>query len=210
MKSVPRLCRIATALARSRGYRLIAGMDEVGVGAWAGPVVAGVVVVPPDYYLFGLDDSKRLTELKRVKLAAQIKETAMAVSVAFISPQKIDETNILFADMLAMEKVVGQLTLAPDVILIDGRSAPLLSYPTITIVKGDRRSAPIAAASIIAKVWRDEFMTRLALEYPQYGWEENKGYGTAAHQAAIEQHGPCKEHRMSYRPIRDFTDTKLF
>jgi ribonuclease HII len=210
MKSVTRLCRITTALARSHGYRLIAGIDEVGIGAWAGPVVAGIVLVPPNYDLPGLDDSKRLSKPKREKLAAQIKETAMAVSVAFIPPQKIDETNILFADMLAMEKVVSQLTLVPDVILIDGRSAPLLSYPTITIVKGDSRSAPIAAASIIAKVWRDEFMDRLALEYPQYGWEENKGYGTAFHQAAIEQHGPCKEHRMSYRPIREFTDKKLF
>jgi ribonuclease HII len=210
MKPVPRLSRIATALARSRGYQLIAGIDEVGIGAWAGPVVAGIVVVPPDYYLPGLDDSKRLTEPKRQKLAAQIKETALAVSVAFISPQKIDETNILFADMLAMEEVVGHLTFSPDVVLIDGRSAPILNYHTITIIKGDSRCAAIAAASIIAKVWRDELMDRLAEEYPQYGWQDNKGYGTAMHQAAIEQHGPCKEHRMSYRPIRAVTDRKLF
>jgi ribonuclease HII len=210
MKPVTRLCRITSALARSRGYRLIAGIDEVGVGAWAGPVVAGVVVVPPDYYLPGLDDSKRLNEKKRVKLNEQIRETALAVSVAFIPPQKIDETNILFADMLAMEEVVGHLTLAPDIILIDGRTAPMLSYRTVTIIKGDRRCAPIAAASIIAKVWRDDYMDRLAQLYPQYGWEENKGYGTAGHQAAIEEYGPCKEHRMSYRPIRAVMDKKLF
>lgn len=210
MKPVPRLCRITTALARSHGYRLIAGIDEVGIGAWAGPVVAGIVVVPPDFCLPGLNDSKRLSEQKRVKLAKQITETALAVSVAFIPPQKIDETNILFADMLAMEEVVRHLTLAPDVILIDGRSAPMLSYHTITIIKGDRRCAPIAAASIIAKVWRDEFMDKLAQEYPHYGWQENKGYGTAGHQTALEEFGPCKEHRMSYRPIRSFTDRKLF
>jgi len=193
-----------------QGYDLVAGIDEVGIGAWAGPVVAGIVVVPPDFYLPGLDDSKRLTEKKREKLATQIKETALAVSVAFIPPQGIDETNILLADMLAMENVVRQLTLAPDVILIDGKFAPMLSYHTITIIKGDRRCASIAAASIIAKVWRDDFMTRLAQDYPQYGWDENKGYGTAGHQAAIEQHGPCKEHRMSYRPIRAVSDRKLF
>jgi ribonuclease HII len=210
MKPVPRLNRITSALARARGYRLIAGMDEVGIGAWAGPVVAGIVVVPPDYHLPGLDDSKKLSASKREKLAAKIKETALAVSVAFIPPQQIDEINILYADMLAMEQVTAQLKLAPDVVLVDGRSAPMLSYRTITVIKGDRRCAPIAAASIIAKVWRDEFMDRLAQEYPQYGWDENKGYGTAGHQAAIAEFGPCKEHRMSYRPIKMAMEERLF
>lgn len=176
----------------------ICGVDEAGRGPLAGPVCAAAVILPRGLELPGLNDSKRLTDARRRALYDQIVEQALAFSVAMADEREIDEVNILQATFLAMRRAVSQLSRVPAVVLVDGNRDPGLGLPTQTIVGGDGKSANIAAASILAKVTRDRYMERLALDYPDYGFEIHKGYGTKRHYAAILAHGVTPAHRRSF------------
>ncbi len=185
--------------AMEEGFSLICGVDEAGRGPLAGPVCAAAVILPPDLELEGLNDSKKLSEKRREALYPLICEQALAYGIAFASEQEIDELNILQATFLAMRRAVGQLGLKPDLALVDGNREPDFGdIPVRTIVKGDSRSANIAAASILAKVTRDRFMLEQDAVYPQYGFAVHKGYGTQKHYAALREFGPCPIHRRSF------------
>jgi ribonuclease HII len=179
----------------------VAGVDEAGRGPWAGPVVAAAVILDPNHLPLGLNDSKKLSEQKREQLFEEIIQMAR-VGVGIVSPAEIDQLNILQATMQAMTKAVQQLPAPPAAVLIDGNRCPRLNCQSRAIVKGDQRSLSIAAASIIAKVTRDRLMVELAAEYPQYGFEKHKGYGTKAHQQALTDHGVTPHHRRSFKPIQ--------
>ncbi len=186
---------------------LIAGVDEVGRGALFGPVVAAAVILPDEALselaIAGVTDSKLLSAVQRSTLAAQIRSCAVAYQVCYASVWEIDRLNILQASLLAMKRAVLKLKVAPNLCLIDGNQrVPSLHLPQQTMVKGDQRSLTIAAASILAKVWRDELITRLSTKYPQYNLASNKGYGTPAHRLALQQHGPSRFHRRSFSPCR--------
>ncbi len=184
-------------------YRIIAGVDEVGRGPWAGPVTACAVVLDPRNIPDGLDDSKKLTAKRRETLFKQILKTA-DVSIAHVSVEKIDQINILQASLLAMKNAVSGLKKPADFALIDGNKAPKeLSCPSQTIIKGDAKSSSIAAASIIAKVTRDHLMVSLSQQFPGYGWETNAGYGTKAHQEGLKTLGVTAHHRRSFKPIHN-------
>lgn len=186
--------------ARARGATLIAGVDEVGRGALFGPVVAAAVILPPKTTLNGLRDSKQLTALQRERLCAEIQSIALAISIAEIDAATIDRINIYQATRLAMTAAVSRLCPAPDHLLID---AMRLDHPCpqTSIIYGDSLSISIAAASVIAKVHRDNLMCRLDAQFPQYGLARHKGYGTAQHRAAILAHGPTPLHRKSFAPV---------
>ena len=177
----------------------ICGVDEAGRGPLAGPVCAAAVILPRGLEIPGLNDSKKLTDKKRRELFPIIKEQAVAYGIAFATEQEIDELNILQATFLAMQRALDQLEGKADFALIDGNQKKDFGLPVMTVVKGDSRSANIAAASILAKVTRDEFMEEQAKLYPQYGFEIHKGYGTKAHRAALEQYGECPIHRKTFR-----------
>ena len=180
-----------------KGY--ICGIDEVGRGPLAGPVVAGAVILPPNCDILYLNDSKQLSEKKREELYDIIMEKAIAVGIGAATPARIDEINILQADYEAMAQAVGKLTVKPDVLLIDAVHIPQLeAYEQISIIKGDAKSVSIAAASIVAKVTRDRLMKELDAQYPAYGFAQNKGYGSAEHIAALKKYGPCPLHRRSF------------
>ena len=180
-----------------KGY--ICGIDEVGRGPLAGPVMAGAVILPPNCDILYLNDSKQLSEKKREELYDIIMEKAIAVGIGAATPARIDEINILQADYEAMAKAVGKLTVKPDVLLIDAVHIPQLeAYEQISIIKGDAKSVSIAAASIVAKVTRDRLMKELDAQYPAYGFAQNKGYGSAEHIAALKKYGPCPLHRRSF------------
>lgn len=181
-----------------QGFRLICGVDEAGRGPLAGPVCAAAVILPPRLEIPGLDDSKKLTDKRRRELMPIIQEKAVAYGIAFASHTEIDQINILQATFLAMERALAQLSVQPDFVLIDGNREKDFGLPVKTVVKGDSLSANIAAASILAKVTRDDFMEEKAKEYPQYGFEIHKGYGTKAHYAALTDYGPCPIHRMTF------------
>ena len=183
---------------RAEGYDRICGVDEAGRGPLAGPVCAAAVILPPDAELPGLNDSKKLSEKKRELLFPMIQEQAVAWSVAFASVEEIEELNILRATFLAMNRAIAGLDPKPDLALIDGNQNREIAMPSRTVVHGDARCACIAAASILAKVSRDRLMKELALQYPQYGFEKHKGYGTKAHYAALREYGPCPIHRRSF------------
>ena len=183
---------------RAEGYDRICGVDEAGRGPLAGPVCAAAVILPPDVELPGLNDSKKLSEKKRELLFPMIQEQAVAWSVAFASVEEIEELNILRATFLAMNRAIAGLNVKPDLALIDGNQNREIAMPSRTVVHGDARCACIAAASILAKVSRDRLMKELALQYPQYGFEKHKGYGTKAHYAALREFGPCPVHRPSF------------
>lgn len=186
------------------GHRFVAGVDEAGRGCLAGPVVAAAVILPPDAVLPGLDDSKRLTPQQRDRLFGAIHREALAVGVGACSPAEIDRLNILQAALEAMRRAVRDLVLAPDHLLVDGNQRlGTVPWPHEPVVKGDARSLSIAAASVVAKVTRDRAMTRLHEDFPQYGWHGHKGYPTAAHYAALAEHGPSPHHRRSFRLTRD-------
>ncbi len=189
------------AEARGAGYRLIAGVDEVGRGPLAGPVVAAAVILPEKTDLPGINDSKKLTPKKRYQLFTQIKRQAVCIGVAAIKETIIDEINILEATRRAMCQAVTQLNPTPDHLLLDAVSLPQLNISQQAITHGDSLSISIAAASIMAKVIRDELMCHLARRYPHYKFEQHKGYGTAVHLAALRQHGPCPIHRLSFRGV---------
>lgn len=185
--------------AMEEGFSLICGVDEAGRGPLAGPVCAAAVILPPDLELEGLNDSKKLSEKRREALYPLICEQALAYGIAFASEQEIDELNILQATFLAMRRAVGQLGQKPDLALVDGNREPDFGdIPVRTIIKGDSRSANIAAASILAKVTRDRFMLEQDAVYPQYGFAVHKGYGTQKHYAALREFGPCPIHRRSF------------
>ena len=176
----------------------ICGVDEAGRGPLAGPVCAAAVILPRDLEIPGLTDSKKLTDKKRRELFPIIKEQAIAYGIGFASEQEIDEINILQATFLAMQRAIDQLEGKADMALIDGNRQKDFGLPAVTVVKGDSLSASIAAASVLAKVTRDDLMLEMAKEYPQYGFEIHKGYGTKAHYDAIHAHGTCPIHRRSF------------
>ena len=179
--------------------RIEAGCDEAGRGCLAGPVTAAAVILPPDFHNDLLNDSKQLTERQRNLLRPIIEREALAWAVAFVSPEEIDEINILRASITAMHRAIDQLTIRPEALLIDGnRFTAYHDIPHTTIVKGDGKMMSIAAASVLAKTHRDEYMCRIAEEYPQYHWLDNKGYPTKA-RAAIAEHGASPYHRMSFQ-----------
>ena len=182
----------------ANGIKVICGVDEAGRGPLAGPVCAAAVILPPHVDIPGLNDSKKLTDKRRRELFPVIKEQAIAYGIGFASHEEIDEINILQATYLAMERALAQLSVKPELALIDGNRAKDFGLPVETVVKGDSRSASIAAASILAKVSRDDLMEQAAVEYPQYQFEIHKGYGTKAHYAALAEHGPSPIHRMSF------------
>jgi ribonuclease HII len=179
--------------------RCEAGCDEAGMGCYAGPVFAAAVILPPDFFHPLLNDSKQVTEDNRNLLRPYIEATALAWAVARVDHDEIDRINILRASFKAMHLALDQLQLRPKLLLIDGnRFIRYRRTPHRCIIRGDSIFASIAAASILAKTWRDEYMRQLHYEFPQYGWESNKGYGTREHRDAIEKHGLCKYHRKSF------------
>lgn len=180
------------------GIRLICGVDEAGRGPLAGPVCAAAVILPPHIEIPGLNDSKKLSDKKRRELFPVIKEKALAYGIAFSDEQEIDSINILQATFLAMERAIAQLEHKPEVALIDGNRQKDFGIPTETVVHGDSLSASIAAASVLAKVTRDDYMLEMAEKYPEYGFEVHKGYGTKAHYAALSTFGPSPIHRMTF------------
>ena len=181
-----------------QGYNVICGVDEAGRGPLAGPVCAAAVILPANLEIPGLDDSKKLTDKRRRELMPIIKENAIAYGIAFADEKEIDEINILQATYLAMERAIAQLQVKPELCLIDGNRSKDFGIPVQTVVHGDSLSASIAAASILAKVTRDDYMLQLAEKYPQYSFEVHKGYGTKAHYAALSECGPCDAHRMTF------------
>lgn len=182
----------------ANGIAVICGVDEAGRGPLAGPVCAAAVILPPHLEIPGLDDSKKLSDKRRRELFPIIKEQAIAYGIGLASHEEIDEINILQATFLAMKRALAQLEGKADFALIDGNRETDFGIPVQTVVKGDSRSANIAAASVLAKVTRDDIMEAMAEEYPQYGFEIHKGYGTKAHYAALTAHGPSPIHRMSF------------
>ncbi len=188
------------------GYQTICGVDEAGRGPLAGPVCAAAVILPPHVRIPGLNDSKKLSDKRRRELFPVIQDQALAYGIAFASEQEIDEINILQATFLAMKRAMEQLSLRPELALIDGNRETDFGIPVKTVVKGDSLSASIAAASILAKVTRDDLMIRMAERYPEYGFEIHKGYGTRAHYAALERFGPCPIHRMTF--LKKFYERK--
>lgn len=181
-----------------QGITLICGIDEAGRGPLAGPVCAAAVILPAHADIPGLDDSKKLTDKRRRELLPIIMDKALAYGVAFADHKEIDEINILQATFLAMERAIAQLKIKPQLLLIDGNRQKDFGVPAKTVVQGDSLSASIAAASILAKVTRDDYMLQMAEQYPQYGFAVHKGYGTKAHYAALAESGPCPIHRMTF------------
>ena len=190
--------------AREKGYRLVAGADEAGRGPLAGPVVAAAVVLPADAFLQGLDDSKKLSPAKREELFPKIQTQAIAYGVAVVSPEVIDEINILQAALLAMKQAVEQLKPVPDLLLIDGNQKINSTLDQWAIVKGDSKSLSIAAASVLAKVTRDHIMQDYHHLYPQYEFARHKGYGTRLHRDLIAEHGPCPIHRSTFKGVAEY------
>lgn len=190
----------------AEGVEVICGVDEAGRGPLAGPVCAAAVILPPHTQIPGLNDSKKLSDKRRRELFPVICEQALAYGIAFATEQEIDEINILHATFLAMERALAQLKIRPDLVLIDGNRQKDFGLPVKTVVKGDSLSANIAAASVLAKVTRDDFMVRQAEQFPEYGFEIHKGYGTKAHYAALEQYGACPIHRKTF--LKKFYEQK--
>jgi ribonuclease HII len=195
------------------GYRAIAGLDEAGRGAWAGPVVAGAVILPPDpslaSHLAGVRDSKQLTSARREQLLPRIQECALAWGVGIVAPEVIDTAGIGQASRQAMMQALQALGCRPDYLLIDYFRLPGIALPQFGLPKGDALVLSIAAASIVAKVSRDRLMIELDGQVPGYGWAQNKGYGTPAHQAALAALGPSRLHRRSFAPIAALNQPKV-
>jgi ribonuclease HII len=189
--------------ARKKGFSRIAGIDEAGRGPLAGPVVAAACILPEGLFLQGIDDSKKLTKEKREELYALItQDPSIEYGVGVVDALMIDQINILQATLRAMIAAVAYLRQKPDYLLVDGRDVPDAGVTGRAIIEGDRLSQSIAAASVIAKVTRDRMMLSYHQEWPQYGFDEHKGYGTPKHVLAIEQFGPCPIHRMSFEPLK--------
>lgn len=182
--------------------KLIAGVDEVGRGPLVGAVVTAACILDPNKPIEGLTDSKKLTEKKREALAEEIKEKALSWSIARADADEIDELNILHATMLAMQRAVAHLSVQPDFVLIDGNRCPNLPMPSLAVVKGDLRVAEISAASILAKVARDNEMKELDKLYPDFGFAKHKGYPTKLHFEMLAKFGPTPQHRQSFKPVK--------
>lgn len=196
--------RMANLLSKYRENCVEAGCDEAGRGCLAGPVVAAAVILPSDFDHPLLNDSKKLTEKQRLILRPFIEEHATAFAVSFVSPEEIDRINILNASFLAMHRSIDQLNLIPELLLIDGnRFKAYQDIEHVCIIKGDGKYKSIAAASVLAKTYRDEYMEQLHLDFPIYNWKKNKGYPTKDHRIAIEQNGECVHHRMSFRLLKE-------
>ncbi|MDY0971635.1 ribonuclease HII [Siccibacter turicensis] len=181
---------------------LVAGVDEVGRGPLVGAVVTAAVILDPLRPIIGLADSKKLSEKRRLALYDEIREKALAWSIGRAEPDEIDQLNILHATMLAMQRAVAGLHIVPEYVLIDGNRCPALPMPSLAVVKGDSRVAEISAASILAKVTRDQEMTELDLSFPQYGFAQHKGYPTAFHLERLAEHGATIHHRRSFAPVK--------
>jgi ribonuclease HII len=194
---------IEKSLMRERNFTHICGIDEAGRGPWAGPVVACAIILDKDNIPEGLDDSKKLSHKKREVLFEQIQQSAKSYSIKFIDAQIIDEINILQATFKAMNEAFASLNIIADYALIDGNRDPKIQCERQTIIKGDGKSVSIAAASILAKVARDRYMTQMDEIYPQYGFAQHKGYGVALHHDALKKYGPCPLHRTSFKPIKE-------
>ena len=192
--------------ARKQGYSKIAGIDEAGRGPLAGPVVAGAVILPQEFYLLHLDDSKRLSPQRREQLFDAIYEQAVSVGIGIVGPAEIDRVNILQASLLSMRMAVDNLRPAPDYLLVDGTFPIRSPVPQQAIKHGDRRCLCIAAASIIAKVTRDRLMALYDEEFPEFGFGKNKGYGTEKHRAAIRTFGYCSIHRKTFRGVKEYIE----
>jgi ribonuclease HII len=191
----------------AQGYRFVAGLDEAGRGAWAGPVVAAAVILPLDRMetantLIGVNDSKKLTAAQRVQFFELIQQTAVATAVGIAPAEMVDECNAVGATRYAMQQALAGLKPIPDYLLIDHLKLPLINIPQTAFAKADCISLTVAAASIIAKVTRDRLMLAYSAQYPGYAFERHKGYGTKAHRAALAQLGPCPLHRLSYEPLQ--------
>lgn len=193
---------------KNEGYRLIAGTDEVGRGPLAGGVLAAAVILDPNNPIEGLNDSKKLSEKKRIELDKEIKEKALTYAYAYVNERIIDEINIYQASKLAMIRAISYLKVKPEYILSDAMPLKETNIPYQAIIKGDSLSATIAAASIIAKVKRDEIMDSFALIYPNYGFEKHKGYPTKLHLETLRKYGPVKIHRKTYKPVKDLHITQ--
>ena len=192
----------------SKGIKLIGGIDEVGRGPLVGPVVAACVILPLNYKLEGLTDSKKLSEKKREKFFDILSKDAISIGIGIIDEKKIDEVNIYEATKLAMTEAFNKMDVKPEHVLID--AMPLeLPVPTTSIIKGDAKSLSIAAASVIAKVTRDRMMDELHEKYPYYNFKKNKGYPTKEHVEAINKYGIIKEHRKSYGPVKDYIEKNI-
>lgn len=188
--------------AKSEGYSLIAGVDEVGRGCLAGPVVAAACILDPAKPVpAGLNDSKKLTEKRRNEIAAELRETALAFAIGSVEAEEIDRINILEATKKAMILAISALQPAAEYLLIDALQLRAITLPQKPLIKGDSISYSIAAASVIAKTYRDELMVKYDAEFPHYGFAGHKGYGAASHFAAIREHGPCTLHRRSFRGV---------
>jgi ribonuclease HII len=192
---------------REQGFCFIAGLDEAGRGAWAGPVVAAAVILPlhrPDLaeVLAGLDDSKRLSPATREQFFEVIHQIALTVSVGVAPAEQVDALNVLEATRQAMQQALSKLSPSPDYLLLDHVRLPAASLPQAAFPKADQISLTVAAASVVAKVTRDRLMIQFSQEYPDYAFDRHKGYGTVAHRSALAEHGPCSLHRMSYAPVR--------
>lgn len=184
------------------GYQFVAGVDEVGRGPLVGDVVTAAVILDPNNPIAGLNDSKKLSDKKRLALLPEIKEKALAWSVGRCSPTEIDELNILQATMVAMQRAIEGLSIKPDLALIDGNRIPKLDMDAQAVIKGDMRVAEISAASIVAKVVRDQEMEELDKLHPEFGFAKHKGYPTKAHFEAIDKHGVIDQHRKSFKPVK--------
>jgi ribonuclease HII len=194
------LARLETQL-RDRGFLRIAGVDEAGRGALAGPVVAAAVILPAECILPGLDDSKQVDADARRRLDREIRRRALAVGVGVVEARDIDAGDILRASLEAMRVATSSLAPEPEVLLVDAVRVPGVRWPQVPVVHGDALSVSIAAASIVAKVHRDGLLAGLARRYPAYGFEDHKGYGTPEHWEALRRYGPCGEHRLTYRGV---------
>lgn len=190
------------AEARRRGYRLVAGLDEAGRGPLAGPVVAAAVILPRGLSLNGLGDSKQVEEAERERLFDEILRRAVTVGIGVASPREIDALNILEATRLAMVRAVGELAPGPDYLLLDAVTLSSVPFPQRAVIKGDSLSVSIAAASILAKVWRDRLMLDWHRRYPHYRFDLHKGYPTPEHLRLLERYGPCEIHRLTFGPVR--------
>jgi ribonuclease HII len=187
----------------AEGFFSIAALDEAGRGAWAGPVVAAAVVMPLKPRLRGIKDSKQLSATKREQFAQKIKATAITHALGIVDAHEIDQIGIARANILAFERAIADLTQQPDHLFIDAFSIDTIDIPQTAIIKGDQKVYSIAAASILAKVARDNMMVELHAKHPHYGFDAHKGYGTAAHRAALKQHGITKHHRKTFRPMSE-------
>ncbi len=186
-----------------QGFRFVAGLDEAGRGAWAGPVVAAAVILPGNSpaALAGLRDSKQLSAGRREQLFEAVWQVALAVGVGQASPAEVDRLNVVGATRLAMHRALAELRQSPDFLLLDHIKLPQVTLPQQSFPKAENISLSVAAASVVAKVTRDRHMVALHDAFPQYGFNRHKGYGTAVHRAALAQHGPCAVHRHSYQPV---------